>query len=180
MNISQSLCLYSLAFKAEEWLVRSRKDAGTDSSHSPSQPAHSSTGQRKLASHSSWGRKPVSFPYCCSKWQFPLLFCLPFCSPSSMFQPMYAAHIKGNESHVLGNYPFCPLAVFYYLVLCGSVTIVVILLRKISQQKLLEQSFTKKQTWKVKRHWILSQWLSHTNNGWERTATHILTNQTSF
>lgn len=73
---------------------------------------------------------------------------------------------------------FCHLAVFYYLVLCGSVTVVVILLRKISQQKLLEQSFTKRLTWEVKRHWILSQWLSHTNNGWEGTATHIPTHQT--
>lgn len=152
MNISQSRGLYSsLAFKAEDWLARSRKDAGTDSSHSPFQPAHSSTGQNKLASHSSRGRRPVSFPYCCSKWQFPLSFCLPLCSPNSMFQPPYAAHIKGNESHVLGNYPFCHLAVFYYLVLCGSVTIVVILLRKISQQKLLGQSLTKRQTWEVKR-----------------------------
>lgn len=162
MNISQALCLYSsLAFKAEEWLARSRKDAGTDSSHSPFQPAHSSTGQSKLASHSSRGRKPVSFPYCCSKWQFPLSFRLPFCSPKSMLQPTYAAHIKGNEPHVLGNYPFCHLAVFYYLVLCGSGTIVVILLRKISQQKLLEQSFTKKQTLEVKRHWILTVVISY-------------------
>lgn len=132
--IYPSLCLYSLAFKAEEWLVRSRKDAGTDSSHSPSQPAQFPPQVRGNWPHTQvGGRKPVSFPCCCSKWQFPLLFCLPFCSPSSMFQPTYAAHIKGNESHVLGNYPFCHLAVFYYLVLCGSVTIVVILLRKISQ-----------------------------------------------
>lgn len=174
MNISQSLCLYSsLAFKAEEWLAGSRKDAGTDSSHSPFQPAHSSTGQNKLASHSSRGRRPVSFPYCCSKWQFPLSFCLPFCSPNSMFNlPMQPISRETNHMCLLS------FSSLLYLVLCGSVTVVVILLRKISQQKLLEQSFTKRQTWEVKRHWILSQWLSHTNNGWEGTATHIPTNQT--
>lgn len=32
----------------------------------------------------------------------------------------------------------------------------------------------------MKRHCTLSQWLCHTNNGWGRTATNILTNQTSF
>lgn len=32
----------------------------------------------------------------------------------------------------------------------------------------------------VKRHCTLSQWLCHTNNGWGRTATNILTKQTSF
>lgn len=31
----------------------------------------------------------------------------------------------------------------------------------------------------MKRHCTLSQWLCHTNNGWGRTATNILTNQTS-
>lgn len=143
----------------------------------------------KVAARLSGGRKQgFFFPhYYCLKRQFLSSVHSTCCSLKSIFQPTYSAQAKRRESNVLalGNeFPgrvsllsfFRNTSVFYYQALYGFLISVVILLRKISlKKKLVEKSQ------EVKRHCILSQWLClMLTNGWERTATNILTNQTSF